>query len=57
MKKLLCATVLAVLPMTTLAASVFTLQSQDFSDNALLDKKFAGANKSNPSCTGENISP
>ncbi|WP_312118483.1 YbhB/YbcL family Raf kinase inhibitor-like protein [Pantoea vagans] len=57
MKKLLCATVLAVLPITTLAASVFTLQSQDFSDNALLDKKFAGANKSNPSCTGENISP
>ncbi|WP_312757661.1 YbhB/YbcL family Raf kinase inhibitor-like protein [Pantoea brenneri] len=57
MKKLLCAMVLATLPATTLAASVFTLQSSDFSDNALLDKKFAGANKSNPSCTGENISP
>lgn len=57
MKKLLCAIVLATLPATTLAASVFTLQSSDFSDNALLDKKFAGANKSNPSCTGENISP
>lgn len=57
MKKLLCATLLMVLPVTTLAASVFTLQSKDFSDNALLDKKFAGANKSNPACTGENISP
>lgn len=57
MKKLLCAMMLATLPATTLAASVFTLQSKDFSDNALLDKKFAGANKSNPSCTGENISP
>ncbi|MHA6313996.1 YbhB/YbcL family Raf kinase inhibitor-like protein [Pantoea sp. S-LA4] len=57
MKKLLCAMMLATLPVTTLAASVFTLQSKDFNDNALLDKKFAGANKSNPSCTGENISP
>jgi Raf kinase inhibitor-like YbhB/YbcL family protein len=56
-KKLLCAMILATLPATTLAASVFTLQSSDFSDNALLDKKFAGANKSNPACTGENISP
>lgn len=57
MKKLLCAMMLAALPAITLAASVFTLQSSDFSDNALLDKKFAGANKSNPACTGENISP
>ena len=57
MKKLLCAMILATLPATTLAASVFTLQSSDFIDNALLDKKFAGANKSNPACTGENISP
>ena len=57
MKKLLFAMALATLPATTLAASVFTLQSKDFSDNALLDKKFAGDNKNNPACTGENISP
>ncbi|MBE5253834.1 YbhB/YbcL family Raf kinase inhibitor-like protein [Mixta sp. Marseille-Q2057] len=40
-----------------MAASVFTLQSKDFTDNAVLEKKFAGGNKSNPSCTGENVSP
>jgi Raf kinase inhibitor-like YbhB/YbcL family protein len=39
------------------AALALTLQSKDFSDNGLLDKKFAGANKSNAACTGENVSP
>ncbi|MGG6136084.1 YbhB/YbcL family Raf kinase inhibitor-like protein [Pantoea allii] len=39
------------------SAFALTLQSKDFSDNGLLDKKFAGANKSNAACTGDNVSP
>ncbi|WP_034914390.1 MULTISPECIES: YbhB/YbcL family Raf kinase inhibitor-like protein [Erwinia] len=43
--------------MTASAAEVFTLSSPDFSDNALLDKKFAGNAEGKPACTGEGISP
>jgi len=51
------ALLLALLPASALAAPVFTLQSPDFQDSAMLDKAFAGNNKSNPACTGENVSP
>jgi len=39
------------------AAEVFTITSSAFKDGALLAKKNAGANKSNPNCVGENVSP
>jgi len=39
------------------AAGVFTLASSDFKDGERLQQKFAGNNKSNPNCVGENISP
>ncbi|MBB3323962.1 YbhB/YbcL family Raf kinase inhibitor-like protein [Atlantibacter sp. RC6] len=39
------------------ADSLFILQSPDFADNALMQKKFAGNAKDNPNCTGENASP
>ena len=42
---------------TTHAAEVFTITSSTFKDGALLAKKNAGANKSNPNCVGENVSP
>lgn len=52
------ATLLALIPTMSFAAvPVFTLQSPDFADNGLMQKKFAGNNKQNPSCTGENLSP
>ncbi|AIR86315.1 YbhB/YbcL family Raf kinase inhibitor-like protein [Pantoea rwandensis] len=51
------ALLLALLPGSVLAAPVFTLQSSDFNDSAMLNKTFAGNNKSNPSCTGDNVSP
>lgn len=52
------AVLLAVLPAAGFAASpLFTLQSPDFTDNAMLAKKFAGNSKSSPACTGENVSP
>jgi hypothetical protein len=35
----------------------FVLISPAFKDNGPLQKKFAGNNKSNPNCVGENISP
>jgi Raf kinase inhibitor-like YbhB/YbcL family protein len=38
-------------------AGVFALSSTAFEDNAPLAKKFAGANKTNPNCVGENVSP
>lgn len=47
----------ALLPLPVLAAPIFTLQSQDFKDNTVLQQRFAGNNKNNPSCTGENVSP
>src|ERR1700759_2409923 len=40
-----------------LAADAFTLTSSDFKDGERLPQKFAGNNKSNPNCVGENISP
>jgi Raf kinase inhibitor-like YbhB/YbcL family protein len=40
-----------------LAAGAFTLTSSDFKDGERLAQKFAGNNKSNPNCVGENISP
>ena len=58
MNKWCCAMLTAaLLPVASQAAETFTLQSKDFSDNAVLDKPFAGNNKSNPSCTGDNVSP
>jgi hypothetical protein len=39
------------------AAGAFTLSSSDFKDGERLPQKFAGNNKSNPNCVGENISP
>ncbi|WP_039056460.1 YbhB/YbcL family Raf kinase inhibitor-like protein [Enterobacter sp. Bisph1] len=39
------------------ANALFTLQSPAFSDNALMEKKFAGNASNNPNCTGENLSP
>ena len=40
-----------------LAAGPFTLTSPGFKDGERLPQKFAGNNKSNPNCVGENISP
>jgi len=40
-----------------LAAGAFTLTSSDFKDGERLAQKFAGNNKANPNCVGENISP
>jgi Raf kinase inhibitor-like YbhB/YbcL family protein len=39
------------------AQGVFTLTSTGFKDGERLPTKFAGNNKSNPNCVGENISP
>src|SRR5450631_4674890 len=40
-----------------LAQGAFTLTSPDFKDGARLATKFAGNNKTNPNCVGENVSP
>ena len=39
------------------AAEPFSLTSSAFKDGTMLAKKNAGANKSNPNCVGENVSP
>ena len=39
------------------AQGVFTFSSTGFKDGERLPTKFAGNNKSNPNCVGENISP
>jgi hypothetical protein len=39
------------------ADGVFTLSSTAFKDGERLAAKFAGNNKSNPNCVGENVSP
>lgn len=39
------------------AQGVFTFSSSGFKDGERLPTKFAGNNKSNPNCVGENISP
>jgi Raf kinase inhibitor-like YbhB/YbcL family protein len=38
-------------------AGTFVLSSSAFQDNGILPKKFAGNDKSNANCVGENISP
>src|SRR5690349_17484192 len=40
-----------------LAADPFTLTSPAFKDGTLMAQKNAGANKQNPNCVGENVSP
>jgi|SRR5689334_10472644 len=42
---------------TAQAADVFTITSSSFKDGGMLAKKNAGANKQNPNCVGENVSP
>ena len=42
---------------TAHAAEVFTISSSSFKDGALLPKKMAGNNKTNPNCVGDNVSP
>src|SRR3954452_20799389 len=39
------------------AQGAFTLSSTGFKDGERLPTKFAGNNKSNPNCVGENVSP
>jgi len=56
--RLASALLFAALPAASFAAApLFTLQSQDFTDNAFLSKSFAGNNKRSPACTGDNVSP
>ena len=40
-----------------LAADPFMLRSSAFEDNGKLPVKYAGNNKQNPNCVGENVSP
>src|SRR6201986_5400022 len=56
---LTCAVLLAALcgPQRARAEGVFTLSSTAYKDGERLPTKFAGNNKSNPNCVGENISP
>ena len=42
---------------TAHAAAVFTITSPAFKDGTLLAKMNAGANKANPNCVGDNVSP
>jgi Raf kinase inhibitor-like YbhB/YbcL family protein len=42
---------------TARAADVFSLRSPAFADNDVLATKFAGNEKSNPNCIGDNVSP
>jgi Raf kinase inhibitor-like YbhB/YbcL family protein len=39
------------------AAEAFTLKSPVLRDNGVLAKKYAGDDKSNPNCVGDNVSP
>lgn len=48
---------LLLLAGTAYAADPFTLSSKSFKDGTLMAKKHAGANKANPNCVGENVSP
>jgi Raf kinase inhibitor-like YbhB/YbcL family protein len=47
----------AVLAGPTTPSDLFSLSSPAFADNGYLARKFAGEDKSNPYCVGENISP
>lgn len=42
---------------TARADAVFSLRSPAFADNGVLASKFAGNEKSNPNCIGDNVSP
>jgi Raf kinase inhibitor-like YbhB/YbcL family protein len=52
-------TAAAALLMSTAAqaADPFSITSSTFKDGTMLPKKAAGANKANPNCVGENVSP
>jgi len=57
---LACASLLAGCAAPTVGgapAQGFALWSPDRADNAVLDKRYAGALKANPNCLGENVSP
>jgi Raf kinase inhibitor-like YbhB/YbcL family protein len=54
---LAAAAVVLLLAGTAQAAEVFIITSSAFKDGTLLPKKMAGANKANPNCVGENVSP
>lgn len=56
LKPLLCSALL-IYAGGAAADSLFMLQSPAFTDNGMMDKKFAGNAKDNPNCTGENNSP
>lgn len=38
-------------------SAIFTISSTTFKDGQLMPKKVAGANKQNPNCVGDNVSP
>src|SRR5262249_3058118 len=58
MRHLLASAAAALLVSTAAhAADPFTLSSSSFKDGQMLAKKHAGANKANPNCVGENVSP
>jgi hypothetical protein len=48
---------LAVMADESVPAGTFVLSSPAFEDNGHLAKKFAGDDKTNPMCVGENVSP
>ena len=48
---------LAVPATPAAAAGPLTLTSPDFSDSAVLPRKYGGNDKANPNCRGENVSP
>lgn len=54
---LAAAAVVLLLVGAAYAADPFTLSSASFKDGTLMPKKMAGANKANPNCVGENVSP
>ena len=41
----------------TAQSPIFTISSTTIKDGALMPKKVAGANKANPNCVGDNVSP
>jgi len=48
---------LAISAFNANAQAVFTITSSSFKDGTFLAKKNAGANKANPNCVGDNVSP
>jgi len=57
MKTLLAAASIVLLAASANAADPFTLTSTNFKDGAMMDRKHAGAIKTNPNCIGDNVSP